>query len=66
MAGRMRTQAPGHAARTWRGAVTDGGGHFVTRPDRAIYLQSHSNQCYLYTSLSATERRVTPSLGAAW
>lgn len=56
--GGMRTQAPGETAHTWRGAVTDRGRHLVTRPDHAIHLQSHANQCYLHTSLGAVERRV--------
>ena len=56
--GGMRTQAPGDTAHTWRGAVTDRGRHLVTRPDHAIHLQSHANQCYLHTSLGAVERRV--------
>lgn len=56
--GAVRTQAWEDAAHTWRGAVTDGRGRFVTRPDRAIHLQSHSNQWYLHTSFSAIEWRV--------
>ena len=64
--GGMRTQAPGDTAHTWWGAVTDGGRHFVIRPDHAIHLQSHANQCYLHTSLGAIERRVGTFTGAAW
>ena len=51
---------------TWWGAVTDRGRHFVIRPDHAIHLQSHANQCYLHTSLGAIERRVGTFTGAAW